>query len=166
MNSDTQVIPATAQPYGKTWNFFHLSDISIQPDGEESFSADRISPFRHNLSRHPLFQLPRLARLAHDLMPAEKCRFIQPTATQTSKFSHASAVPRGQSIDALFEHIEKPGTWLALYDIQTDPEYRVLLDEAIESTKPLFESSQLGLFHIAGYFLFLHSLYYVFSFRL
>lgn len=123
--------------------------VRIQDDS--GFSANRISPIRHNLQEHPLLQLPRLAKLAHDLMPTKQCRFIQPESTQTSAFLHLPKTPNEQSIDDVFEHIEETGSWVALYDIQTDPEYRALLNELIDSVRRHFEAEHPGLFHVAGF---------------
>ncbi len=114
------------------------------------FSTHRISPIRHDFDRHPLMQLPRLAQLARDLLPSEQCRFIRPNSSQISEFFHTPKAPDGQDIDAVFEHIETPGSWVALYNVQTDPHYAAFLDEVMASARPLL-AEQPGLFRIAGF---------------
>ncbi|MGA8009916.1 MAG: cupin [Thiomonas sp.] len=115
------------------------------------FSSLRMGALRHDFDRHPLMQLPRLAQLAHDLMPSKQCRFIRPGTTQTSAFTHSSATPDGRDIDAVFAHIEEPGSWVALYDVQTDPQYAAFLDEVVASAHNLISREQPGLFRVAGF---------------
>ncbi len=115
------------------------------------FSTHCVSPIRHDFDRHPLMQLPRLARLAHDLMPSRQCRFIRPGSTQTSEFFHTPKTPDGQDIDTVFARIEEPGSWVALYNVQTDPHYAGFLDDVMASARPLIEPSQPGLFRLAGF---------------
>ncbi len=115
------------------------------------FSTHRVSPIRHDVDRHPLMQLPRLAQLARDLMPSRQCRFIRPGSTQTSEFFHTPKTPDGQDIDTVFARIEEPGSWVALYNVQTDPHYAAFLDDVMASARPLIEPSQPGLFRVAGF---------------
>jgi hypothetical protein len=129
----------------------HPLPHQIQAVGPAHFSSLRMGALRHNFDRHPLMQLPRLAQLARDLMPAEQCRFIQPDSTQTSAFTHSAAAPAGRDIDAVFDRIEAPGSWVALYDVQTDPQYAAFLDEVIASAQHLIHREQPGLFRVAGF---------------
>ncbi|MDE2150418.1 MAG: cupin [Gammaproteobacteria bacterium] len=85
-------------------------------------------------------------------MPTKQCRFVRPGVTQTSEFFHTPKVPDGRSIGEVFERIEQPGAWVALYNIQTEPEYRRLIDELIDSVRPVVEREQPGIFNPAGYF--------------
>lgn len=118
----------------------------------KGFSPFRIAPIRHDVHRHPLMEFPRLARLARELMPTRQCRFIRPGATQETEFTHSSKPHDRTSIDEVLERIEEPGSWIALYDIQTDPEYRALIEEVLGDIRPLVEREQPGMFHFAGYF--------------
>ena len=124
---------------------------TIQAVDPARFSTHRISPIRHDFDRHPLMQLPRLAQLARDLLPTEQCRFIRPGSSQTSEFFHTPKAPDGQDIDAVFEHIETPGSWVALYNVQTDPHYAAFLDEVMASARTLIGPEQPGLFRVAGF---------------
>lgn len=127
------------------------SGHQIQAVDAAHFSSLRMGALRHDFDRHPLMQLPRLAQLARDLMPTKQCRFIQPDTTQTSAFTHSATTPAGRDIDAVFERIEEPGSWVALYDVQTDPQYAAFLDEVIASAHHLIRHEQPGLFRVAGF---------------
>ena len=51
------------------------SPYRVWPAEPASFSTRRMSPLRHNIDEHPLFQLSALQALAHELMPTGQCRF-------------------------------------------------------------------------------------------
>ena len=115
------------------------------------FSTHGMHAIRHDYADHPLMQLPRLAQLAHDLMPSRQCRFIRPGTTQTSEFFHTPKTPDGLGIDEVFARIEEPGSWVALYNVQTDPHYAAFLDEVMAGARPLIEPEQPGVFRVAGF---------------
>lgn len=115
------------------------------------FSSLRMGALKHDFHQHPLMQLPRLAQLARDLMPSQQCRFIEPSTIQTSAFKHSVTIPNGCDIDSVFERIEEPGSWVALYDVQTDPHYAAFLDEVVAKAHSLIGREQPGLFRVAGF---------------
>ena len=125
--------------------------FGLSPAGAERFSTHRIQRIRHNFDQHPLMQLPRLAQLAYELMPSRQCRFIRPGTTQTSEFFHLPVAPDKRSINDVFDRIEQAGSWVALYNVQTDPAYAAFLDEVMASAQPLIEAEQPGVFRIAGF---------------
>ncbi len=127
------------------------SPFGIAPSESNRFSTHSVSPIRHNFDQHPLMQLPRLAQLAHDLMPSRQCRFIRPGTTQASEFFHTPKTPDGAGIDEMFARIEEPGSWIALYNVQTDPAYAGFLDEVMTSAKSLLQAEQPGVFRVAGF---------------
>lgn len=119
--------------------------------GNEPFSSRRITPVRHDFNTHPLMQLPRLAQLARDLMPTGQCRFIRPGSTGASEFWHDPTSPDGRQVDEVFTRIEKPGSWIALYNVETQPAYRGFLDEVVDAMRPLVEPEHPGIFGISGF---------------
>ena len=96
-------------------------------------------------------QLPELATLAKSLYETEQCRFIKPGTTQASGFGHAARSFDGRDIDEVFRRIEEPGSWVALYNVQTDDRYRVFLDEVISSVMSLAAPEQPGISDIGGF---------------
>ena len=120
-------------------------------DDPVSFSTYRVGKLRHNFQEHPLLQLPRLAQFGKMRWPLGQCRFIRPGATQASALVLAQQTPDGRTIDELFRRIEEPGSWVALYNVETDPEYRALLAEVARSASPLIEREQPGIFLMTGF---------------
>jgi hypothetical protein len=123
----------------------------IEPKDPASFSTRRVCAIRHDFQDHPLMQLPALAQAAKELLPTKQCRFIMPGATQGSKFDHVAADPAGRDIDEFFRRIEEPGSWIALYNVETLPRYRDFLAEVVEAFRPLVEREQSGIFSVGGF---------------
>lgn len=117
----------------------------------EHFSTHRIAPFRHAFDRHPSMRLDRIAALAARLQPTRQCRFVRPGITMGSEFSHQSAPADGRGLDEVFARIEESGSWIALYNVETDPEYRAFLDEVVDSARPRIEREQPGIFNVSGF---------------
>lgn len=109
------------------------------------FRTDRVQAIRHDLHRHPLLQLSALADLAKSLQASGQCRFIAPETRQVAPFEHLGADPAGRGIDEVFERIEQPGSWVALYNVETDPAYRALLEEITGSVRPLVDQQESGM---------------------
>lgn len=96
-------------------------------------------------------QLPALADLAKDLYKTNQCRFITPGSTQASPFFHEGKDPTGRAIEDIFARIEEPGSWVALYNVETHPVYRGFLDEVVSSVRPLVEPQEPGMFSVGGF---------------
>lgn len=101
---------------------------------EPGFSLRRIGRLRHDVHAHPLLTMDALHELAHRLEPLGKCRYMQPGVTEASAFSHSRHAPDGRDLDRTFREIERPGSWIALYDIQRVPAYAQLLREVMRAT--------------------------------
>jgi hypothetical protein len=115
------------------------------------FRTDQISPIRHTVHLHPLMQLPQLQALAKDLQPRGGCRFLAPAATQASAFDHQAASHQGRGIDEVFARIEEPGSWIALYNVESEPRYRQFLLEVMRGMQPMIEREQPGIFLVTGF---------------
>lgn len=123
----------------------------VKPTHADAFSTFRINRLRHDFHRHPLLQVDALAQLARELMPRHQCRFVHPGMTQDSKFFHVDAPVDGRDIDAVFERIEEPGSWIALYNIEAVPRYRALLAEIMDTVRATVEREQPGIFNVTGF---------------
>ena len=123
----------------------------VQPVDPAGFSTFRIHRLRHNFHLHPLLQLPELANLAGELMPSGQCRFVHPRIAQDSAFLHIDQHPDGRDLDEVFQRIEEPGSWIALYNIETIPRYRALLDDILDTVRPIIEREQPGIFNLTGF---------------
>ena len=115
-------------------------------EDETEFSLNSISLLGHNFYEHPLLQLDQLEALAHRLLPSKQCRFITPGAKQSSKFIHHAESPDGRGLSDVFANISEPGSWVALYNAETDPQYADLVNEAISSVEHLVDREQPGIF--------------------
>ena len=120
-------------------------------DDAKSFSTYRVQAIHHDFQRHPLMQLPELAKLAKDLVATRQCRFVKPGIKQASEFHHEAKEPAGRGIDEVFERIEEPGSWVALYNVETHPVYRGFLEEVMATVRPLVENQQPGVFSVGGF---------------
>lgn len=132
----------------------HAADTrryGMAPVRRESFATDGIHALHHGFHHHPLLQRPALEAVAHELVPTQQCRFIAADSTQGSAFDHSASHERGHSIADVFARIEQPGSWVALYNVETVPRYRALLAEIIASVQPLIAREQPGVFNVGGF---------------
>ena len=116
-----------------------------------SFTTLRVGRIQHNYGEHPMMQLPALAELAREMMPTGGCRFIRPGTTQGSEFWHDPTSPDGRTIEQVFQDIEQPGSWVALYNVEKVPRYRQFLTEIIDSVRAYIERDQRRIFLITGF---------------
>ena len=123
----------------------------VWSDDIDRFSTSKIAALQHNFHEHPLFQVAELAQLAKELVPFKQCRFIRPGISQASSFMHDSEHPDGRGIDEVFQHIEVPGSWIALYNIEVIPRYADLLASVVDTMRPHLEREQPGIFNINGF---------------
>ena len=112
---------------------------------------DTVTPIRHNFDQHPLMQLDELEKLANRLMPTKQCRFIKPGATFASGFHHDEKPDDGRDLRDVFSRIHEPKSWIALYNVETDPLYAGLLEEATGSVRHLVDRQQPGIFLKTGF---------------
>lgn len=120
-------------------------------DDSGSFNSKVFSAIAHNYHQHPLFSMQSLEALAEYLLPLQKCRFAKNALQLDSEFYHVGQSPDNRTIAQIFAEMENPGSWLALYDVQTHPEYAALLKDIVESLTPLIEAEQGRLHEVAGF---------------
>jgi hypothetical protein len=120
------------------------------PEGA-AFTTSAIGTLRHDLDRHRLMQLDCLGALAERLYDTKQCRFIRGRPTTVDEFSHMPRSPDGRGLRQVLDEIETPGSWVALYNIETDPTYRRLLEDIIDSVRNRVEIEQPGIFNIGGF---------------
>jgi hypothetical protein len=123
----------------------------VWADDPASFSTHSVAALRHNFHEHPLFQLAEFFRLAKELVPFDQCRFTRPNISQASSFTHDSRHPDGRSIDEVFQRIEEPGSWVALYNIEVIPRYAELLASVVDTMRTYVEREQPGIFKVNGF---------------
>jgi len=102
---------------------------------QEGFSR---KPFevKHHLSDHPLLKLERLAQLADSLPDSQ----VEHNLGDVPEVLPGGEAPRlDASPGEIARGIETNGCWMVLKHVQTDPEYRDLLHEALADVIPLVE---------------------------
>ena len=127
------------------------SGFQVMAEDTEAFSKDKTSTLRHNYHEHPLFQLDALQELANYLFPRKQCRFISPDLKQDSSFTHYDHSLDGRDIDKVFNEIEKPGSWIALYNIEAHPTYNQLLRQMLDSVNAQSLLDQGSIFNVGGF---------------
>lgn len=96
------------------------------------FDPRRITRFTHRLHEHPLLQASALHQLARRVEPLNLVKFKSPSVKSTSDLFLTEDRPApGSSLDQIFEHLDAPATWLAIYELTRDPAYRPLCDELL-----------------------------------
>ena len=98
-----------------------------------SIAAHSCSPTA--LAEHPLFELPRLAALARQILGEQrKTKSIHWHGSGvgiSTKWDDVPAAREEREVSDAIENIEKSGSWVLLYSVQTSPDFKVLLDEAL-----------------------------------
>ena len=125
--------------------------FGISPRDPAAFSSHGMAPIVHDFHEHPLMALPALGALAHRLFPAGQCRFVKPGMTQDAAFVHRPKHPEGRDIDEVFRRMEERGSWIALYNVETDPLYRAFLAEVTAAFRPLVQREQSAILAVGGF---------------
>jgi hypothetical protein len=117
-----------------------------------------VSRLHHSFSDHPLLQLPSLRKLAERFRAGgtDQVKFMRTGAKSEDALKILSDSDKGYSLAEAFDRIEEPGSWISLYNVQTDPEYRGLVAEAMECVAPLLNEHDPGAFETDG-FIFISS---------
>lgn len=99
--------------------------------------------FRHRLSDHPLFRLPRLAELARTLPPS----IVEYNAGNlpVSLPDQENTPYTGLSAEETVRRIEECGSWMVLKRAEADPECLDVLNRCLDEIEPLSEPIEPGM---------------------
>lgn len=119
----------------------------------KNFDVQRVSLLSHDFSKHTGLQFDALRQLALRVSARNtgQVKFINPGAQLTSKFELATGSYDGKTIDEIFDTLDTPGTWIAIYEAQTDPAFRRVVEEVIDSTRHLLTGLDSKIFDIDAY---------------
>jgi len=112
-------------------------------------------PFRiaHRLSDHPLLQLPRIVELARSLPESS----VEYNSGDLQIGQDPLSTPRtGLGVEETLRRIEECQSWMVLKFIESDPEYRQLLDACLDQIQPAIEPVRPGM-HRRRAFIFVSS---------
>lgn len=131
MNIDTS--PATQE------REMPLPQRIIQSDASDFQKKFNQVPFQflHNLTEHPLFQIPRLVELAKTLIQMGRQDYIVcMTSEGLASRTFAEAIQDKFASEAI-AHIAESGSLVFLKSVHADPEYKVLLNQVLTELEEL-----------------------------
>ena len=136
----TETQPAAAHPATRM--------LELEP---ARFRADfDRKPFlvRHTLAGNPLFDMPRLLKLAARL-PESHIRYGTGEVPVDTKLYGGART--GLSVAETLTQIEECRSWMVLKFVEQDPEYKALLDACLDEVQTLSEPLAPGMYERAGF---------------
>lgn len=120
--------------------------------GARQFDPWRVTPIRHRVHEHSLLALNKVIALGTRLEDRCQVRTHSDTAAAGTPFNDAPRLHpnRKTAVDTLSD-IEHAAAWMSLLNIQTDPEYRSLVDTVLDDVKPTVERLDPGMSYRAGW---------------
>jgi hypothetical protein len=109
-------------------------------------------PLRHRVMEHPLLQWDALMELGKRLEPLGQFRTHTNQATAGTSFNDAPRLYRNRSSATdVIANLSDAKAWMSLLNVQTDPVYRGLVDEILDSVRPGIEKIDPGMSYRAGW---------------
>jgi len=106
----------------------------------------------HQISNHPLLQLNQLVELGQRLEQHGRTRTHSGKAKAETPFNEAPSLhPNKASSRQTLEHIQEANAWFSLLNVQTDPIYRQLVADVLDSVQPFVEAKDPGMCYRAGW---------------
>jgi ribosomal protein L16 Arg81 hydroxylase len=122
--------------------------LQIDPQTFGANFCDRPFLIRHHLAQHELFTLPRLIELAQRL-PADRVEYNAGNIPISQ--DPAKTPQNGLSVAETLRRIEECQSWMALKNVEHDPEYKALLDTCLDEIKRLSDPLVPGMFKREAY---------------
>jgi len=120
---------------------------------QDSYSPRKVARLRHTYSEHPLLSIPALAQLAERLYKKNtgQVKFLSKGTKLDSDFNTLTQSQDEKSISDVFENITNPGSWIALYAVQTEPEYKKLVWDIVNSVEGNWKKLDPDVYFVDGY---------------
>lgn len=117
-----------------------------------AFDPWRVSTLTHRLAQHPLLKLQPLLQLGSRLAQRRGVRTHTGEATAGTPFGAAAQLhPNRLSVQETLADIEHANAWTSLLNVQSDDEYRSLVDEVLDDVQPQVERVDPGMCYRAGW---------------
>lgn len=117
-----------------------------------SFDPWKIQRVTHDLAGHPLLQVESLVALGKRLESRKLVRTHSGDAKAGTSFAEApDEHPNAKGAEATLSDIARANAWMSLLNVQADPEYRILVDEVLDSVRPLLDPIDPGMCYRAGW---------------
>ena len=128
-------------------------EYRVQFVGDDDYRPRKVTRLHHNYTEHPLLSLSSLAELADRLYKKNtgQVKFLSKGTKLDSDFNTLTESQDHKSISEVFDNIANPGSWIALYAIQSEPEYRQLVWEIVNSVEGKWKNLDPGVFFVDGY---------------
>ena len=122
-------------------------------ENSDTNNPTRVTRLRHNYTEHPLLELASLRNLAERLHKEKtgQVKFLAKGVKLDSDFNTLTENQDNISIADVFDNIRNPGSWIALYAVQSDPEYKKLVWDIVNSVDKNWWKKDPGLFFVDGY---------------
>lgn len=136
-----------------------ISDPGLQFPGRDlAYDPRRVTRIRHGFSSHPLMQLEQLEELAVRLhrRGAGQLKYLAKGTPANAPFDTLTQDEKGRGIREVFSSLGEPGSWIALYHVASDPQYREFVWQVVRSIQTQIDASDPGVFEVDG-FIFLSS---------
>jgi len=130
-----------------------LNKYKVWFAADVDYNPRKVTRIHHNYSDHPLLSLSALAQLAERLYQKDtgQVKFISKGTKVDSDFKTLTKSLEDTSIADVFENIANPGSWIALYAIQTEPEYKKLVWDIVNSVDGKWKNLDPDVFFVDGY---------------
>jgi hypothetical protein len=116
------------------------------------FDPWRVTPLTHRLYEHPLLAPASLVELGRRLEARRQVRTHSGGAQAGTPFNDAPRLhPNRKSAVATLSDVEHANAWTSLLNIQTDDEYRTLVDTVLGEVKPHLDRVDPGMSYRAGW---------------
>src|SRR4030095_14867441 len=100
---------------------------------------------RHRLSEHPLFQIDELFALCRRLPPSEVRVRVGKVPSDADFHSSLGQYNLGLTIQEVIEHVEEKQAYIAIYNPERDPDYKVAIEEFLGEIDQHIEALEAGL---------------------
>ena len=128
-----------------------MAQALVSP-AEGPFDPWRIQAVTHALREHPLLQIDALVELGRRLEARKLVRTHSDAATAGSSFADAPLLhPNRRSAEETLAGIAQAKAWMSLLNVQADPVYRRLVDEVLDSVRPMVEARDPGMCYRGGW---------------
>ena len=116
------------------------------------FDPWRVQPVRHRLPAHPDLAMDAIVRLGQRLEGQGRIRKHSSDATPETPFNNAPGLhPHRRSAGDTLADIANARAWMSLLNIQTDPQYRDLVDSVLGSIADRIEPVDPGISYRGGW---------------
>ncbi|WFU79142.1 hypothetical protein QA645_32115 [Bradyrhizobium sp. CIAT3101] len=117
-----------------------------------TFDPWAVTPVTHRISNDPRFRIEELVELAKRLGSKGRVRAHTNAAGAGTSFANAPELhPVKDDLVHTMEHIQAAKAWMSLLNVQTDPVYRGLVDEVLDSVRPSVELKDPGMGYRGGW---------------